>query len=384
MRRERGTNISDIRPHGQRWRFVVRSGAGRTSEDRQIFSYPTEQEAKTKRAAMLRQIEADQAVAHAMTWRQAIEAFCKHLEHERGVAARSAETAEGRLRRFWRDLDQPARATVDGGALYKDLRTRPRKQTGQPVSVQEHRLCLRIAKQMAAWMVEEKHWNANPVAKVKPIGTPRRGEESKAQLMRDELWTLVKKSLDLGEKGDAGAAATLCCAVLGLRASTVANRRRRHLDAHGTILQATAKKKTVDLSLVGQTPEQEQVMSRLRRVLALQARGKLPEAHLIGLGVSKADGSVVPHDRWWVRREVNRLCELAGVPVVPPHGLRGTFQSVGRQLQIAPGLLAGALSHSEAVAERHYATSASVAAGQQGAVLQVLVPGRSKDDPAMK
>ena len=373
MGRERNISVGKLQRHGNRWRFVVRRGAGQAAGDRQVYSYASEQEGKAKREAVARQIREEQRAAQALTWRQAIDEFCTYLQEERGCGERSVDTARGRLRRFFAGLDEPARLSLgEGDELYKVLRKR-KVRSGEPISVQEHRLCLRVAKQLGKWMVSEKHWRDNPLLQVEPIGKPKRGEESKPQLSRDELRTLVSKALDLGERGDAGAAATLCCGLLGLRASTVVDRLRRHLDDGGRTLTARAKGRTVDLSLVGQDGEQERIMQRLRRVLQLQARGKLPEAPLIGAG----------HDRWWVRRAVQRLCEEAGVRVVPPHGLRGTVTSVGRQLQIAPALLAGALGHSEAVQERHYATPAAQAAGQVGGVLIALTgpAGRSRNDP---
>ncbi len=179
----------------------------------------------------------------------------------------------------------------------------------------------------------------------------------------------------LGERGDAGAAATLCASLLSMRPASIANRSRKHLDDGGRVLKVTAKGKTVELSLVGETEIAERTMRRMRAVLAIQARGKLPDAPLIGTG----------HDRWWVRREVRRLCALAGVPVVPPKGLRGTHASVGRRLGISPALLAEGLAHSEAVQERHYATASAVAAGHQARVMEMVgnvnhFPGTSQEE----
>ena len=285
----------------------------------------------------------------------------------------SLAVVEQRLRRFFLAvLDRPAKLTrAEAVDLYKSLRTR-KGARGVPCSVQEHHHCLSRARALTRWLVKEKLLREDALADLEAVGRPKAGEESKPQLNRDALWKLWMTALELGEQGDAGAAATLCCSLLGMRASAVANRQRQHLDARGTVLKTTGKGRTVELSLLGETEEQEQVMARFRAVLARQARGKTPLAPLIGSG----------HDRWWVRREVRRLCLAAGVPVVPPHGLRGTHASVGRQLGISPALLAGALAHSEAVQERHYATPAAVAAGQQARVLGGLT--HPNHTPAMK
>ena len=63
------------------------------------------------------------------------------------------------------------------------------------------------------------------------------------------------------------------------------------------------------------------------------------------------------------------------MPVVCPQGLRGTVESVGRKLAIAPAVLAEGLSHSVEVAERHYATAESVLSAKQSAIRAVLTGG---------
>lgn len=357
-RRDAGDWVSGIEQHRQRFRFKVGVGA-----ESKTYSFDTREQAEKEQRAAIRAQERLRASRELLNWDAVIVKYIAH-ETERGKAGTLAlQVVEGRLRRFFAPvLTAPVQLTQGQARhLYRELRTRPCR-SGQPVSVQEHHHCLSRAKALGAWLVKEKIWKDNPLAEIERVGRPKAGEESKPQLNRDALRQLVSTALVLGEQGDAGAAATLCASLLGLRASTIANRRTEHLDDNGRILKATAKGKTVELSLVGQTPDQERIMVRLRRVLALQARGKTHTEPLIGTG----------HDRWWVRREVRRLCTLAGVRIVPPHGLRGTHASVGRELGISPAILAGALAHSEAVQEQHYATPRAVAAGQQARVLAAI------------
>lgn len=360
MRREQpklyGDFIGGIEPHFRRYRFRVVTGG-----KRKIHSFATREEAERHHAAFIAIHTEVKAQREELTFAGAIGEFVDH-QRERGLAKEaSLQVVQERLRRFFLPiLEGPVRLTEDGAErLYRQLRER-KGPRGTLCSVQDHHHCLSRAKALGKWLVTKKKlWRENPLAELEPIGKPKAGEESKPQLNRDSLWRLWQVCLTEGEKGDAGAAAVLCCSLLGLRASSVTNRRREHLDAHGTILKSSAKGKTVELSLMGDTPEAEEVMARLRHVLSLQARHKAPLAPLIGTG----------HDRWWVRRQVRRLCELAGVRVVPPHGLRGTHASLGRSLGISPGLLAGALGHSQAVQERHYATPGSVASGQVARVV---------------
>jgi len=373
MRRERNVHVGEVQQHGRRWRFLVRTGAGQAPKDREWFSYPTHEEAVAKRAAAVRGIREEQRAAAALTWTKAIEMFSEYLT-ERGCTARTIETAESRLRRFFPEGEQAARLTAsEGERAYEDLRRRKGKH-GKPYSVQEHRLALRVAKQFSRWMMKSRRWRDDPLRDVEGIGRPKAGEESKAQLNRDEWRKLLVKAIELGLCGDAGAAATVCAALLGMRATSIIDRKRRDLDDGGRILKVVAKRRTVELSLVGDTPEREATMIQVRAVLGIQARSKLPEAPLIGSG----------HDRWWVQDQVARLCRLAEVSVVSPQGLRGTIESVGRKLGIHAAVLADGLSHSVAVAERSYATAESVLGAKQSAVLAVLTgggAGSSKDEP---
>jgi integrase len=81
-------------------------------------------------------------------------------------------------------------------------------------------------------------------------------------------------------------------------------------------------------------------------------------------------------DRWWVHREVTRCCKAAGVPLVPPHGLRGTWASLARAVATAPVAVAATLGQAGTeVQERHYARPDAIAAGHQVAVLQVIRGG---------
>lgn len=371
MRRERNVHVGEIQQHGRRWRFLVRTGAGRSQADRQVFSYPTYEEAVSKREAIVRQIRQEQRAAATLTWSKAIDHFGAYLR-ERGCTERTIQTATARLKRFFPHGEAAARLTPsEGEAAYAELRAR-RGKHGKPYSVQEHRLCLRVAKQCARWLVKTRRWREDPLRDVEGIGRPRAGEQSKRQHNRDEWRKLLATAIELGLQGDAGAAATLCAGLLGMRATSIIDRKCRDLDDGGRILKVVAKRRTVELSLVGETLEQEQTMIKVRAILARQARGKSTEAALIGSG----------HDRWWLQDQVARLCRLAEVPVVCPQGLRGTVESVGRKLAIAPALLAEGLSHSVEVAERHYATTESVLGAKQAAVLAVLTggTGSSNDD----
>ena len=357
QRRQQGGDwISGLERHRNRYRFKMATGG-----EIKTYSYGSLEEAQREHAAAVRAIARAQAEADALTWAGAVERYMAHQAERDKATERARQVTEDRLRRFFAPVLGDVLGPLDGAALYRQLRTRPGAR-GTPPSVQEHHHCLSRSKALVRWLVKQKLLRADFLSEVEAVGRPRAGADSKPQLNRDGLRRLVAVALDLTDRKDAGAVAALCCSVLGMRASAVASRRVQHLDDGGRVLKTEGKGRSVELSLVGETPEQESIMARLRLALQDQARGKPPEAPLIGAG----------HTRWWVRREVRRVCGLAGVPVVPPHGLRGTHASVGRALGISPAVLAGSLAHSEAVQVRHYATPAAIAAGQIGKVADVL------------
>ena len=74
-------------------------------------------------------------------------------------------------------------------------------------------------------------------------------------------------------------------------------------------------------------------------------------------------------NRHWVWRAVRRCCAAAGVPIVTPHGLRGTHAKVAREVGVSGVLLAAAMGHeNETTTTEHFAGRDAV---QQGAIARV-------------
>lgn len=78
-----------------------------------------------------------------------------------------------------------------------------------------------------------------------------------------------------------------------MRATAIATRQVRDLDANGTILHTEGKTPSgrVALSLVGRDEDEEQILSKLRRVFAIQTAGKAATEPLIGKGCFAPDGT---------------------------------------------------------------------------------------------
>lgn len=333
-------------------------------------TYDSRAEAETARAGLLKAIERRAQNAAALTFADAIKDFCASKTED--CSAGTVETIRGRLVRFFSaavdkngrpaklDLARPARLTEDGAqALYDALRP--------IVSVQEHRHSLSRAKALGAWMVAQGHWTENPIAGVEPKGKPNRG---KPQLTRDEARTL--RAWCLKEVGDEGAAATAVLVSMGLRASELCELRVRDLDDGATVLHVRGTKTEAAVRDLGipyptkERPDRPDLRALFQRQAERAKRRPSDQAPAVS-------PRLWGRDRWWVRREVARCCQAAGVPVVPPQGLRGTFASLARRAAVAPLAVADSMGHAgTAIQDRHYVRPEAAAAGQQEAAEEAL------------
>jgi integrase len=138
------------------------------------------------------------------------------------------------------------------------------------------------------------------------------------------------------------------------RSSEIVNRQVRDLDRGGSVLRI---------------PE-----AKTRAGVRSQAVPDVLKAHLLGLAKGKtSDEPLFSHqgkqgtDR--TARACRNLCQLAGVPRVTPHGLRGTHSRISQQAGVTAAVVASALGHeSAATTMRHYTTPEAAIAGTQRAV----------------
>jgi integrase len=90
-----------------------------------------------------------------------------------------------------------------------------------------------------------------------------------------------------------------------------------------------------------------------------------------------ASGASCGHRRLeWAIDACRRLCTAAGVPVVTPHGLRGTWATLSREAGLATHLVARELGHAgQAVTERHYLAPGADDQARTRAALRVIAGG---------
>lgn len=282
-------------------------------------------------------------------------------------AAQERRLSEGELRAGTVERDNyHLRSTlklVDYGRL--DLRKltpafAARLYDGRKGAVDTHRNGLSVAKAFGAWCAAQGWIKANPFTGIKGRGRRKRG---KPQLRIEEARTFMALCLELAPR-DEGAVLALAYLLLGARAGEIVLRQIRDVDDAGRLLWIPDSKTPAGRRQI----EIPDVLGP--HMLRLCGR-RQPAAPLFAHASTRAR----PQD--WAREQVWRLCKLAGVPKVTPHGLRGTAATIAREAGATSQLVAATLGHaSPAITERSYIDAGRAAVAERRAALRVLEGGR--------
>jgi integrase len=336
--------------HGTRYRVVVvREGGAQSTR-----SYATEEEA----LAVIR--AAKRELAGGILVKDAIERHEKWLQST-GVKAVTSRTARQRLDRALAKHKGMAVASLGQRAagIYDDLRApRPAGEGEAPkaYAVQTHRITLAALKRFGRWLVEEGLLKRPPFEKVKPVGRANRG---KAQLRVSEARALVERCVYELARGDVNALQPLLAVLLGLRASEISQLQGRDVDDGGRLLWVAQTERKTEASR-----RMVEVPDMLRPTLAALAEQRK--------GQQLIDGAT----RYTVHWHTKRLCRLAGVPEVPPHGLRGTHATLATSAGATAELVMAALGHtSTEVARIHYTDQVVAGAVKDGKVAKLIGKG---------
>lgn len=205
----------------------------------------------------------------------------------------------------------------------------------------------------------------SPVDVVKGVGRKRRG---KPQLSLDEARRFYTTALDLARQGDEGAVAVLMAISMGMRTAEILSRTPRDLDHEGTLLRIC------DNILLGFTAKNDSakrpvaVPSDLQPILADMTRDKLPTAPLF-----PSASRTGRRPRQWMPNQVERLCELAKVPKVCPHSLRGVSATAAAAAGALLEMVAKMLGHtSSTMTLGHYIAPGTAEAAQLERGVQAL------------
>lgn len=288
--------------------------------------------------------------------------YHQHLIDKGNQEASAAETCR-RVRLFFPVLAAPLTSVTEQRAreYYRAFAHRTYEvgpagaRRKKQVSVEFQRNALSQVKTFMRWCAAQKWISGSPVESIKGIGRRARG---KLQLTNDEAARFLAVAL---RDGEIGAAMLL---LLGLRQGEVRTRQVRDLDASGTVLQIPDAKTKAGVGYV-------EIPEVLQAPLLDLARGRKATEPLF----STARGGY--HTKSWLLAAVRRVCKRAGVPVVAPHGLRGTFSSVAHRAGVASHVVAQQLGHGDKrVTLDSYTDPGAVRAAKQRRILRVLKGGR--------
>jgi integrase len=332
-------------PKRDKWRLVVRDERGAES----FVSYATKEEAERVKLALTGELRqrAPRTVAEAL---QAYELYLRDVKQNKPTSVR---TTMIRLRTFFPD-DELTLAEVTprrAAAMYLNL-TRAQAVDSQRNILAETRTFLK-------WCVRAQKWLAtSPLADIEGVGKRKHG---KPQLRIDEARRWLAIATQLATEGDAGAIAAMTTLLLGLRASEVVEREVRDLDDEGRLLWIPSSK-----TLAGR--RRLEIPDSLQPHLRALTEAKLPGARLFG-----------QHWRDWPRKQVQRICELAKVPMVCAHSMRGLHSTLAIEAGATAHVVAASLGHeSITVTERSYIAPGTTQQADSRRVLRLLSGGKAK------
>lgn len=345
--------------HGNRWRVVIVGANGA----RCFATSPDGSSSFASHAEALAFIEAFRSAADCRTVGEAVRDYVADYAAN-GARESSKVTARFRLVAFFRlaEADRPMRTLTP--KLAQQLYAK-RLQDG--VSADTHRGELAYASRFADWCVKCGWLASNPFVMIEPRGERSRG---KPQLRVDEARKLLNTV-----NADASAEATgvLMALLMGLRAHEIVERTARDLDDGGRLLWIPKSKTRAG---VRQIAVPAMLQPRLRELAA----GKRPDERIFG-----------DMTRHALHYHVVRFAELAGVPRVTPHGLRGTFTTLAVTAGL-PGMAANGgmsvadtarmLGHADggATMRRHYMAPGAEESAASARVNDFLGAGSGSDE----
>jgi integrase len=234
----------------------------------------------------------------------------------------------------------------------------------EEVAVDSHRNELGVTKTFWRWCVREGFVNRSPAEDIEPQGRRKRG---KLQLRRSEARALFTEALRQADsEGSERALAVLAQLTMGLRSGELLERKVRDVDIgpDGVLLW-------IDEGKTPSARRYHEVPDPVAGLLAARAAGRDPQSFLFPGDTPSG------HRRLeWMVYAVKRLCLDAGVPVVTPHGLRGTWATLSSEAGVVSHVVARELGHaSPFVTKRHYIAPGSDDRARTKKVLKVISGG---------
>lgn len=313
--------------HRQGWRYRVTTSPG-------VLAWAPSAPTQEAAAALAEAFADGLRAREAQTVAGLAERYLAHLQ-DRGNKPLSIRSAAANLASLpsLHPLQIQSVTPQRAKEAYRELTTR--------LATATHHATLRRWRALWAFAVEEGLAKSNPWLTVRALGKPRRG---KPQLTLDEAQKLSHLAAKEGSDESLG---VLLALHMGLRNGEVRGLDVRDLDLGGRLLRIQDSKTQAGKRVL-------EVPDFLRRPLLERTRGRARTEPLLRNGLGERPS------RQWIGRALERLCGLAGVPVVVPHSLRGLYASLHYEEGVDPNLTARKLGHrSAAVTRTHYATRES-------------------------
>lgn len=315
MPKERRESVNGPYRRGDLWRIVVKAANNRRTTE----SFASEAEALERKAAYQRDIE-------QRTIASAVEAY---------LAAEERRMSEGEVRqstieRVRYHLHSMLKLGTQGHHDIRRLTPQyaERLYDERAGAVDTHRNGLSVARAFGVWIAKRGWVRENPFAAVKGKGRRKKG---KPQLRIDEARKFIDTCVPRLSSDD-GAICALAYLLLGNRSGEIVLGHVRDVDNGGRMFWVPDSK-----TLAGK--RQIEVPAILRAPLLRLCEGRAPEARLFEYAARRARAQD------WAREQVWRICKLAGVPKVTPHGLRGTQATLSSYAGATPELVAATLGH---------------------------------------
>lgn len=329
--------------HGARWRVVVVATDGTRSHPRESEGGPSGFASR------------ESAEEYVAAWRgedeptiaAAVDAYIESMRSG-GYREDSVTTTAFRLRALLQTTGRDRRLRALTPAVARDLFAARAAASGDTQAGE-----LGNGHRFAAWAIGQGWLSRDPFVGLAPT-KPKSRARRKQQHRIDEARRFLDVALAHGEEGLAAAIALL----MDLRASEIVKRRVRDVDDDGRVL-------VIEEAKTEAGERRLEIPDEIHAAIVGRCTDRRPE-DLLFPGRS----------RHWVGYHVRRLCRIAGVPVISPHGLRRTHSSISvREVSIEH--VAAALGHaSPAVTRRHYIAPGAEQDGRQRSLLRVLAGGR--------
>lgn len=348
-RRSTGPRAYGPYKHGDKWRvhFVSGSGADRTTSYETFDTWEAADRCKSGAT--------DEAQGISVT--DAVKAFLD-VTRARGRADETISAYDARLRvLFAAFMRRPVRSVASRGAeIYAAV------LPGN--SADYHQNLLRAGKLWGKFCVKQRWLKTNPFADVEPIGQRVHGAD-KERLTVDESRHL--EAWCISHSADQGAVLTLGYLYLGARNTELTKRSIRDLDDDGRVLWIGKTKSPAGRRKLAIPPA-------LSAALQALCNGRHGDAPIFEGYRGK------PIRRETARRHVRRICAAAGVPELPPQGMRRTATSLADAAGETSLAIAAFLGHTTGsapkVTEQSYRARGAEAQARAARTARALRKGR--------